>query len=335
MAARALFHVGKGQVAAREVPLAAPGTGEVLVRSLYSGISAGTEAMIFAGDFPRGEALDAALPELAGRFEYPFRYGYAVVGRVIARGAGVPSEWDDALVFVFHPHQDRIVVPVASCQRVPADVAPQAALYFPQVETALTLVLDAAPLIGERAIVFGLGVVGLFVARLLSDFPLERLVAAEPLEWRRRLAREWGIPGTFDPTDAAAWCEHGAGLDADFALELSGNPAALAQAIEATGFDGRLVVGSWYGTRAAALDLGSRFHRQRQRIVSSQVSTLAPALRGRWDRTRRTKTAWRTLARLAPERLPARFFPLEACQEAFETVRARPEGVLQLGFRYD
>lgn len=335
MRARALFHVAEGRVEEREIALPAPGAGEVLVASLCSAISAGTEAMIYAGAFPRGEALDTALPSLSGRFDYPFRYGYALVGRVIALGAGVPPDWNEARVFVFHPHQDRLVVPIACCQRIPAEIAPDAALCFPQVETALTLVLDAAPSIGERAIVFGLGLVGLLTARLLRDFPLARLVAAEPLAWRRRLAQEWGVSDSLDPCDPAAWRERGATLDADVALELSGNPAALAQAIEATGFDGRIVVGSWYGTRAAALDLGSRFHRQRQRLIASQVSTLAPRLRGRWDGQRRTETAWRTLARLSPEGLPARFFPLAQCQAAFEALCARPEGVLQFGFRYD
>ena len=335
MRARALLHVAERRVEAAEITLRRPGPGEVVIASVCSAISAGTEAMIYAGAFPQGAALDTGIASLqAAAFAYPFAYGYALVGRVVERGAQVDALWQDARVFVFHPHQDRIVAPVSACQRVPDGIAPEAALYFPQIETALTLAMDAAPVVGERAVVFGLGVVGLLTARLLCDFPLSRLVAVEPLAWRREQARQWGIAETLDSSDAAQCAERLRGLDADFALELSGDMAALNLAIEATGFDGRIVVGSWYGTRSAPLDLGSRFHRNRLRLISSQVSTLAPAATGRWDKARRMALAWRTLERLRPERLPTRFFPLAQCQEAFETLCARPEDVMRVGFRY-
>lgn len=333
MRARALFHVAERRVACAEVDLQPPGSGEVAIASLCSAISAGTEGMIYAGDFPHGVPLDSSLGTLGGTFAYPFRYGYALVGRVQQRGADVDPSWEGAHVFVFHPHQDRIVAPVSACERLPRGLAPEAALYLPQVETALGLVMDAAPLIGERAIVFGLGVVGLLAARLLSEFPLSRLAAVDPLAWRREQARQWGIAETLDPGDAG-FAERAGALDADFALEVSGDTAALNRAIDVTGYDGRIVVGSWYGKKSVSLDLGSRFHRNRQRLVSSQVSTLAPALTGRWDKARRMALAWRMLQRLGPERLPSRFYPLPQCQEAFEMLCARPEGVMQLGFRY-
>ncbi|MGH8664086.1 MAG: zinc-dependent alcohol dehydrogenase [Burkholderiales bacterium] len=323
------------RVEAAEIALRRPGPGEVAIASVCSAISAGTEAMIYAGAFPQGAALDTGIASLQGAaFAYPFAYGYALVGRVLELGPDVDAHWQDALVFVFHAHQDRVVVAVAACQRVPPGVSPEAALFLPQIETALTLVMDAAPVVGERAVVFGLGVVGLLTARLLCDFPLARLVAVEPLAWRREQARQWGIAETLDCSDPAQCAERLLGLDADVALELSGDMAALNLAIEATGFDGRIVVGSWYGTRTAPLDLGSRFHRNRLRLISSQVSTLAPASTGRWDKARRTALAWRTLERMRPERLPTRFFPLAQCQEAFETLCARPEGVMRVGFRY-
>jgi 2-desacetyl-2-hydroxyethyl bacteriochlorophyllide A dehydrogenase len=335
MRARALLHVAKRHVETAEIALPQPGRGEVAIAAVCSAVSSGTEAMIYAGAFPPGAALDTGIASLQGAaFAYPFAYGYALAGRVVECGAEVDASWQDALVFVFHPHQDRIVVPVSACQRVPPGVSAEAALYLPQVETAVTLVMDAAPVLGERAVVFGLGVVGLLTARLLCDFPLSRLVAVEPLAWRREQARQWGIAETLDCSDSVQCAERLLGLEADVALELSGDMAALNLAIEATGFEGRIVVGSWYGTRTAAVDLGSRFHRNRLRLVSSQVSTLAPAMTGRWDKARRMALAWRTLERMRPERLPARFFPLAQCQEAFETLCARPEGVMQFGFRY-
>jgi 2-desacetyl-2-hydroxyethyl bacteriochlorophyllide A dehydrogenase len=335
MRARALLHVAERRVEAAEIALRRPGAGEVAIASLCSAISAGTEAMIYAGAFPQGAALDTGIASLQGAgFSYPFAYGYALVGRVVELGPEVDALWQDALVFVFHPHQDRIVAPVSACQRVPCGVSPEAALYLPQVETALTLVMDAAPVVGERAVVFGLGAVGLLAARLLCDFPLSRLVAVEPLAWRREQAQQWGIAESLDCSDTARCAERLLDLDADVALELSGDMAALNLAMEATGFDSRIVVGSWYGTRSTPLDLGSRFHRNRVRLVSSQVSTLAPALTGRWDKARRMALAWRTLERLRPERLPTRFFPLAQCEQAFETVCARPEGVMRVGFCY-
>src|SRR5690606_28017985 len=129
-------------------------------------------------------------------------------------------------------------------------------------ETALNLVMDGAPLIGERVLVFGQGVVGLLTAALLKRFPLARLVAGEPLAWRRELARQWGIDETVDPSDADDWQALLASLDcasllgADLIFELSGDMVALDQAIDAAGFDGRIVVGSWYGARSRPLNLG-------------------------------------------------------------------------------
>jgi 2-desacetyl-2-hydroxyethyl bacteriochlorophyllide A dehydrogenase len=327
--------VSERSVECREVALAAPGPGEVLIESACSAISPGTEALIFSGAFPKDAALDAAIGSLAGRFAYPFSYGYALVGKVSATGPGVPKESIGRTFFAFHPHQDRAVVRLADCHRVPDGVAPEAALFLPQAETALNLVMDGAPLIGERLLVFGLGVVGLLTAALLAEFPLERLVAAEPLAWRREVARSWGIEDTVDPTAAGSWQATLAGLGgADLVFELSGSMPALNQAIEAAGFDGRIVVGSWYGARTQPLDLGGRFHRNRLRLVSSQVSTLNPALTGRWDKPRRIELAWRMVERLRPQRLIGQSFSLARCQEAFEAVSARRDGVMQVIFRY-
>lgn len=334
MRASALYHVSERRVECREVALAAPGAGAVLIESSCSAISPGTEAMIFSGAFPKGVALDSGIESLKGRFAYPFSYGYAMVGKVSAIGPGVCKELVGQTLFAFHPHQDRAVVPLADCYRVPDGVPPEAALFLPPVEAALNFVMDGAPLIGERVLVFGQGVVGLVTAALLAQFPLARLVAAEPLAWRRDLARRWGIVDTVDPTDAGAWQALLAGLNgADLAFELSGNPAALNQAMEAAGFDGRIVVGSWYGAGAQPLDLGGRFHRNRLRVISSQVSTLDPALTGRWSKPRRIELAWRMVEKLQPQRLIGRTFSLAQCQEAFEAASAR-DGVMQVIFRY-
>lgn len=335
MRANALFHVAERRVESREVALAAPDKGEVLIKSRCSAISSGTEAMIFSGAFPKNTALDASIESLKGGFAYPFSYGYALVGEVSATGPGVDEGLIGKTLFAFHPHQDRAVVPLAGCHRIPDGVPPEAALFLPQVETALNLVLDGAPLIGERVLVFGQGVVGLLTAALLAEFPLARLVAAEPLAWRRELAKHWGVAETVNPADAGQWQALLASLNgADLVFELSGDMAALNQAIETTGFDGRIVVGSWYGAKSQPLDLGGRFHRNRLRLISSQVSTLNPALTGRWDKPRRIDLAWRMVEKLQPQRLISQSFPLAQCRQAFETVCARREGVMQVIFQY-
>lgn len=333
--ANALFHVAERRVELREIALPSPGAGQVLIRSRCSAISAGTEAMIFGGAFPKEAPLDATIESLKGGFDYPFRYGYALVGEIAAVGPAVDETLLGKLVFAFHPHQDQAIVPLADCVLVPDGVPAESALFLPQVETAVNFAMDGAPLIGERVLVFGLGVVGLLTAALLKRFPLARLASVEPLHWRRELARRWGIDETADPTDPGDWSRLLSNFDgADLIFEVSGDMRALGQAIDAAGFGARIVVGSWYGTRTQPLDLGGRFHRNRLRLVSSQVSTLDPVLTGRWDKTRRMDMAWRMLRELRPERLVGRSFPLGKCAEAFEAVCARHEGVMQVIFRY-
>jgi 2-desacetyl-2-hydroxyethyl bacteriochlorophyllide A dehydrogenase len=335
MRAQALFHVAKRRVEVREFELAPPAVGEVLVRSRRSAISPGTEALVFEGDFPPDAALDARIASLGGGFDYPFRYGYSLVGEVVGVGPGVDASLQGRTVFAFHPHQDLAVVPVDDCCPVPEGIAPEAALFLPQVETAANLVLDGAPLLGERVLVFGQGVVGLLTAALLSRFPLSRLVAVEPLAWRRELALGRGVPEAVDPDDAHAWRAMLASLGGvDLVFELSGHMGALDRAIEAVGFGARIVVGSWYGARSRPIDLGGRFHRNRLRIVSSQVSTLDPSLGGRWDRARRLALAWRMLAELRPEGLASASYPLARCAEAFEAACSRRPGILQVVFEY-
>ena len=335
MRANALFHVAERRVECREVTLAAPDTGEVLIKSRCSAISSGTEAMIFSGAFPQDTPLDASIESLKGGFAYPFSYGYALVGEVSATGPGVDQALIGKTLFAFHPHQDWAVVPLDACLRIPDGVPAEAALFLPQLETALGLVMDGAPLIGERVLVFGQGVVGMLTAALLAEFPLARLVAVEPLAWRRELARQWGIAETVDSADAGEWQALLASLDgADLVFELSGDMAALNQGIEAAGFDGRIVVGSWYGAKSQPLDLGGRFHRNRLRLVSSQVSTLKPALTGRWDKARRIDLAWRMVEKLQPQRLISQSFSLAQCGQAFESVCARRDGVMHVIFQY-
>ena len=331
--AGAVLHIGPERVAWCEVPIEEPSPGEVLVQAEYSAISAGTESLIFRGDMARDIELDTAISELRGRFSYPIRYGYALAGRVVRVGSDADEAWIGRRVVTFHPHQDRACVRLESCWSVPAEVSSQAACFLPNTESAVNLVMDAHPRLGERFLVLGQGVVGLLTTAMLAQFPLAELVAVDRLAGRREWAARFGA--TVAET-LADWRADGdpAGAGFDGVIELSGNMAALDQAIAVTGFGGRIVIGSWYGIRKTAIDLGGVFHRRRLSLLSSQVSTLAADLTARWNKPRRLALAWDWVRRIQPERLITHVLPPERCQEAFELAGDPASGALQVIFSY-
>lgn len=339
--AQAVFHLARHSVAVKPTELPELGPGELLVKARCSAISPGTESLIFRGGMPEGWAMDEALASLGGEFRYPFKYGYALVGEVVEVGAGEDREWLGRRVFAFHPHQDYVAIRKQDCRRLPDDMPAERALFLANLETALNLVLDAAPLAGERAMVFGQGVVGLLTTAILSQFPLSELITADPVPLRRERSKDLGSALAIDPSrgrELAVLEEclfHGDNNGLDLAIEVSGQVDALNQAIALTGFDGRIVVGSWYGRNAGVADLGGHFHRRRIRLVSSQVSTLNPLLGGRWTKERRLKLAFDWLERLLPEQLITHRFPLTDCQQAFELVGDKQAGALQVVFEYD
>lgn len=341
MKARAIHHVAPGKVAVGHASLRALEADEVLIRALYSAISAGTESLVFEGRFPRQLALDGRIGSLRCGASYPFAYGYTLVGEIVDAGARVDRAWLQRRVFAFHPHQDYAVVPMSDVVAIPDGIEPLAALFLPNTESAVSFVLDAGPRLGERAIVFGQGVVGLLTIALLAQFPLELLASADPIAHRRERSLALGAHCSIDPLDPAQFAALRERLFADrdddgvdFAIELSGNASALNQAIELAGYDARIVVASWYGAEPAAIDLGGHFHRRRIALLASQVSRIAPGLSGRWTARRRLDAAWRAIARIGPQRFVTHHFRFEDCQRAFERVGARDDGVLQVVFEY-
>jgi threonine dehydrogenase-like Zn-dependent dehydrogenase len=217
---------------------------------------------------------------------------------------------------------------------VPDGMDVETAALLPTAETATALVMDGAPLVGERAVVFGAGVVGLATTALLSSFPLERLTVVEPIPARRSLASALGADETLPPDRAAAVGHRGDPPGADLVFELSGSPDALDGAVDAVGYDGRVVVGSWYGRKRVSADLGGFFHRNRVDIVSSQVSTLAPAHRGRWTTDRRLDVALDRLATLETDRLLTHRVPFEDAAEAYRLLDERPDEAVQVLLTY-
>ncbi len=337
MTYRALYFTEPYRVELREGPLPSPGEGEVRVTVALSGISAGTEMLIYRGLMPRGMETDMTLPALRGKLTYPLKYGYACVGWVDTLGPGVSSAWLGRWVFAFQPHQSHFVTPIDQLFPLPEDIPPDDALFLPNMETAVNFLMDGRPTIGERVVVLGQGVVGLLTTALLSAMPLARLVTVDKYESRLRAARELGAHHTLradtpqvDQRVLEALNQHPGPTGADLVYELSGTPEALNTAIAVTGFGGRIIVGSWYGNKRGAIDLGGHFHRSRIHIVSSQVSTIAPEHTARWDKPRRLAVAWHRIAELHPSRLITHRFPAHQAQEAYRLIDEHPEHALQV-----
>ncbi|MFC7042334.1 zinc-dependent alcohol dehydrogenase [Halonotius sp. GCM10025705] len=328
MSETALYFTGPETVDHRPVSVD-PDPSEVVVATDASAISAGSELLVYRDEMPTDLPVDENIEAFDDTFEYPMRYGYAAAGTVVAAGSDVADDWLDRSVFAFRPHQTQFTADPDDLVPLPEDVSPAHGSLLPTVETATNLVLDSEPRLGESVVVFGAGVVGLCTTRLLSAFPLDELVVVEPLAGRREAARAMGADRTLTPDDAAAELS-----DCDLAVELSGEPAVLNDAIDAVGYDGRVVVGSWYGEKQAPIDLGGSFHRDRIELVSSQVSTIDPARRGRWDRQRRFDTAVEWLDRLDCERLISHRIPFEQAADAYELLDDRSESVLQVVLTY-
>jgi 2-desacetyl-2-hydroxyethyl bacteriochlorophyllide A dehydrogenase len=332
---KTLYFTARGQVELREEALPELGADEVLVETICSAISAGTEMLLYRGQFPRDIETDAVISSLRGSLEYPLAYGYACVGKIMETGAQVDHSMRDRLVFAFQPHTSYFTANPDSLFPIPDSLLPETACFLPNMETAVNLVQDGAPIFGECVLVLGQGVVGLLTASLLSEFPLERLVTADFFELRRnsspvspQLSLE---PGSPDFHKEARTLLNGS---ADLTFELSGRPEALNDALAITGFSGRIVIGSWYGEKRAEIDLGGAFHRSRIRLISSQVSTLAPELSGRWNKARRFNAAWKALERIKPEKWITHRIPLEEAKEAYQLLDENPQETIQVILEY-
>jgi 2-desacetyl-2-hydroxyethyl bacteriochlorophyllide A dehydrogenase len=313
----------------REESLPALGAGDVLVETVCSAISAGTEMLVYRGQFPN---LTEVHDHFSSDLKYPLAYGYACVGIIKETSAGVDKSLRDKLVFGFQPHTSAFICQPADLFFAPASFSAETCCFLPNMETAVNLVQDAAPILGERVLVFGQGVVGLLTAAMLYEFPIEVLVTVDHFELRRKAALEIGVNESFDPENI--YQSVYAKDKFDLVLELSGNPSALNDAIALTRYNGKIVIGSWYGGKLAPIDLGGMFHRSRIKMVSSQVSTIAPELTGRWNKARRFEIAWEALKRVQPQKWITHRFPITEATKAYDLIDKNPQETLQVLFDY-
>ncbi len=330
------------RVEVQQEPIQTPDPHQVLVKTVLSAISPGTELLVYRGQWPGDLPIDATIPALAGKFHYPLKYGYSTVGRVVQIGADVDSGWLQKLVFAFNPHQAYFLSTPNELLPLPPAISPEDAGFLPSMETAVSFIMDGRPMIGEFIGVFGQGVIGLLTTALLARFPLSAVIGLDKYALRREKSLELGASACLDPSDPDVLTRLRHGLDMndsekelDLAYELSGNPEALDLAISATGFSGRVVIGSWYGAKKATVDLGGRFHRGRIKIISSQVSNLAPELTGRWTKSRRIQLALKMLSEIRPSNLITHRFNILSASEAFALLDQRPGEALQVIFTYE
>ena len=315
MPARALFHTAPRCVEIRELPEPRPSAGEVIVSTMFSGISGGTERLVYRGEVPQDLALDDTIGALGGTFRYPFQYGYACVGEV--------AGWDRP-VFAFHPHQDVFAAPAGDLIPLP-DVDPACATLFPLAETALQVTLDADAAYGDRVIVLGAGVLGLLTALLLQRCGT-RPLCAEPQPWRRAVAGRAGVTAVA-PEELRR--QH-----VPLVIDASGNPDAPAMALDMLAHEGTLLVASWFGTRPVTLPLGGAFHRRRLTIRSTQVSTIPARLSATWTRPRRQREAAQLLSELPLAALCTHVFAFSKAAEAFRAVDDDVPGLMHAVLDY-
>jgi hypothetical protein len=309
--ARALWIEAPGRAALREEEVR-PGLNEVLVRTRFSGISRGTEALVLRGGVPASEQARMRAPLQAGDFPFPVKYGYAAVGEVVAG----PEALRGREVFVLHPHQDVFSAPVAMAVPLPPGVPAARAVLAANMETALNIVWDGGVGPGDRVAVVGAGVVGALVGWLCARLPGAVVTLVDVNRGRGALAAALGC-GFAVPGDVPEDC--------DLVIHASATGAGLATALAAAGPEATVVEASWYGDREVSVGLGGAFHSRRLRLVSSQVGQVSQARRARWTHARRLTTALALLADPALDALISGESDFAKLPETYPGILDRPD----------
>lgn len=281
--ARAIWYVGNGRVELKPVTIEPPQTGFVGLRMLYSGISRGTERLVFNGAVGESEYERMRAPFQEGSFSFPIKYGYCATA-IVENG---PHEIVGRTVFCLHPHQDYFVIPADAISLVPANIPARRATLAANMETALNAIWDSGSTIGDKVVIVGAGVVGLLIAYLLAKTPGTDITIVDVNTDRRAIAKRFGA--TFATPDEAP-------KGRDVVFHTSATDAGLATAMNTVGREGTVVELSWYGDKQTSLALGGAFHSQRLRLIASQVGHVSPHRRARWSHRDRLAKAIELLA---------------------------------------
>jgi threonine dehydrogenase-like Zn-dependent dehydrogenase len=318
---RAFWIAAPGHSELRTEPLPAREEGQASVRTLFSGVSRGTEALIFQGRIPAGEAQRMRAPFQVGEFPGPVKYGYASVGEVIAG----PAELIGRCVFCLYPHQEQYVVPCEALWILPPAVPAQRAILAANLETALNGVWDAGIAPGDRVAVVGAGSVGCLAAWLAGRIIGCDVELIDINAERAGIARALGV-GFAEPARAQ--------IDADVVLHASGTQEGLELALQIAGFEATVLELSWYGDRAVRLPLGEAFHSRRLNLKSSQVGSVPPLRRARWSNRRRLAMALSLLTDASLDTLINSEGAFDDLPEALATLTASAGRVIMHRVRY-
>lgn len=317
--ARALWYESAGKASLRATLCREPGAGEALVRMKWSGISRGTERLIFEGRVPESEYDRMRAPFQEGAFPFPVKYGYCAVGIVEAGSAALLGRD----VFVLHPHATHFAVPDASVRSLPEGLPARRAVLAANMETALNALWDSGAGPGDRIAVVGCGLVGLLVIYLCAGLPGADVVAVDADAGRADIVAALGAQ-FHTAKDFASTRDFGA----DVVFHASASPAGLALAINAAGREGRIVEMSWYGEGDVPAPLGGAFHSGRLQLISSQVGQVSPSRRPRWDYGRRLGKAMELLRDPRLDALVTHEFAFEELPERLpEFLRAGAPGL--------
>ena len=315
MSAQALWTIGPGRVVLRPAVPGPPADDAVRVRALVSGISRGTESLVFHGRVPASEWERMRCPLQEGAFPFPVKYGYAMVG-VVEAG---PTARIGQRVFALHPHQSLFNAPSESLVPVPRAVSTERAALAPQMETALNANWDAALKAGERVAVVGGGVIGLLTAYLAAKTAETTLIDVNPA--RRAVAESLGLTFAL-PQDAPADCRT--------VFHASGSAEGLNLALSLCAFEGRVVELSWFGDKPVSVDLGGAFHSRRLTLKASQVGTVAPSHRKGWSYRRRLGKALSLCADPRLDALVRAETPLAEMPSRMGAILAAPDTLCHL-----
>ena len=295
--------------------------GEVRIEALYGGISRGTERLVFTGCVPAREYARMRGPFMAGDFPFPVKYGYAIVGRVVAGPDGLVGR----MSFALHPHQTVFTLPADQIAVLPADVPAPRGVLAANMETALNALWDAAPGPADRIAVIGAGVVGCLCARLAGQLPGAEVTLVDIDKSRAAVASSLGT--RFALPDAAP-------EECDLVIHASASPAGLATALRLAGNEATVLELSWFGAGEVAVPLGEAFHSRRLRLISSQVGQVAGSHRPRWTHRRRMEAALALLADPVLDALIAPAVDFHDLPAALPEILAGPSGVLCQLIRY-